>query len=181
MAYAQTIWNSELVAEVLEKLRYGASVDMSCFHERDPELKASNVLFQLTQEEEDEFIKCSSDIVHFVETYCKFLTDKGRATVDLRDFQEDILSTLGEEEWIEDIEDLGPKVRDFILMASRQTGKCQLFNSQITIKNKLDNSIRKIYIYELLNEINEKLSNNIWKKMIYKLKGKLFKLYIKLS
>lgn len=117
------VWNTQIVNETLEQLRYSAEVDLDCFHQRDPELKADNVLFQLTHEEEQEFIKCSQNIEYFVETYCQFLTDYGRQTVDLRDFQRDILNTIGEEVWLEDLEDLGPKVRNYILMASRQTGK----------------------------------------------------------
>jgi hypothetical protein len=117
------IWTTEIVNQTLEELRYGADVNLDCFHQRDPELKADNVLFQLTQEEEEEFIKCSQDIDYFVETYCQFLTDYGRQTVELREFQRDILNTIGEEVWLEKLEDWGPKVRNFILMASRQTGK----------------------------------------------------------
>lgn len=117
------IWTTDLVNETLERLRYSAEVDLDCFHQRDPELKADNVLFQLTHEEEQEFIKCSQDIVYFVATYCQFLTDYGRQTVPLRDFQEEILNIVGDEVWIDDLGDLGPKVRNFILMASRQTGK----------------------------------------------------------
>jgi hypothetical protein len=119
----QIVWNTKSVFETIQKLRQGANVDLGCFHERNPELKAANILFQLTHEEEQEFIKCSEDIEHFVETYCRFLTDKGRTTVDLRPFQEDILNTLGEENWIDELEDVGPEVRNYILMASRQTGK----------------------------------------------------------
>lgn len=120
---SEVIWTTKSVLSTIKKLRQGADVDLGCFHNRNPELKASNILFQLTHEEEEEFIKCSSDITYFVETYCRFLTDAGRTTVDLRDFQEDILDTLGEEEWIPSLKDVGPKVRNFILMASRQTGK----------------------------------------------------------
>lgn len=122
MAYS-IIWTTESVNEALEKLRYGAEVNLDCFHQRDPELKADNILFQLTHEEEQEFIKCSQDIEYFVEKYCRFLTDYGRQTVELRNFQSDILNTIGEEVWIEDLKDFGPKVRNYILMASRQTGK----------------------------------------------------------
>ena len=117
------IWTTERVDEALQRLRFGDDIENSCFHERDPELKAANVLFQLTPEEEEEFLRCSQDIVHFVENYCRFVTDLGRRTVDLRTFQKDILDTLGEEEWIEALDDFGPKVRNYILMASRQTGK----------------------------------------------------------
>ena len=120
---SQIVWNTDTVLETISKLRQGADIDLGCFHERNPELKAANILFQLTHEEEDEFIKCSDDIEHFVETYCRFLTDKGRSTVDLRPFQREILNTLGEEVWLKVLEDVGPKVRNYILMASRQTGK----------------------------------------------------------
>jgi hypothetical protein len=118
-----TIWTTEAVNEALEKLRFGESIDSTCFHERDFELKAQNIFFQLTPDEEAEFVKCSDDIAYFVETYCKFMTDYGRQTVELRDFQSDILNTLGEEVWLPDLSDFGPKVRNYILMASRQTGK----------------------------------------------------------
>jgi len=118
-----TIWTTEKVNEALEKLRFGEPIDSTCFHERDYELRAQNIFFQLTPEEEAEFVRCSQDIEYFVENYCRFMTDYGRQTVDLRDFQADILNTLGEEVWLEDLDDFGPKVRNYILMASRQTGK----------------------------------------------------------
>ena len=98
-------------------------MDLSCFHERDFELKGQNIFFQLIHEEEQEFIKCSQDVEYFVESYCRFLTDEGRRTVELRDFQGDILDTIGEEIWIPKINDFGPKNRNYILMAARQTGK----------------------------------------------------------
>jgi hypothetical protein len=120
---ADIIWTTDLVNETIQKLRQGADIDLGCFYGRNPELKAPNILFQLSHEEEAEFIKCADDIEYFVETYCKFLTDKGRSTVLLRTFQREILNTLGEELWLPDLEEFGPKVRNFILMASRQTGK----------------------------------------------------------
>ena len=118
-----TIWTTEKVKDSLESLRFGETIEDSCFHEGDFELKGANVFFQLTQHEEDEFLKCSQDVKYFVETYCRFLTDEGRRTVPLRYFQSDILDTLGSEVWIDKLQDFGPKNRNFILMASRQTGK----------------------------------------------------------
>lgn len=117
------IWTTDRVTNALNQLRLGDEIDDSCFHGRDPELKAANILFQLTEDEEDEFIRCSNDIEYFVEKYCKFLTDYGRRTVTLRDFQRDILNTVGEEVFLPNLDDFGPKVRNYILMASRQTGK----------------------------------------------------------
>lgn len=118
-----TVWTTELVDQTIEKLRYGMVTDMSCFHERNIELKGSNILFKTSPAELEEFTRCSMDISYFVEKYCKFLTDKGRATVTLRNYQYDILDELGEEEWNVILDDMGPKNRNYILMASRQTGK----------------------------------------------------------
>jgi len=120
---SRKIWTTDSVLSALDRLSIGEEINDSCFHRGDPELKAENILFQLTPKEEDEFILCSQDVTYFVEKYCKFLTDYGRQTVQLRDFQADILDTLGEEVWIENLEDFGPKVRNYILMASRQIGK----------------------------------------------------------
>ncbi len=179
MSYSQTIWNTELVNETLEKLRYGSPVNMECFYLRDPELKAANILFQLTHEEEKEFNKCSGDIIHFVETYCKFMTDKGRDTVTLRDYQEDILKTVGEEEWIEELGDFGPKNRNFILMSARQSGKCQTFNTNIIIKNNKNLNISKIKIGDLYNIVNKSIKKKGKYKLFFRIKTFLYKIYDK--
>jgi hypothetical protein len=120
---ASTIWTTKAVNEALEKLRLGESIDSTCFHEKDYELRAQNIFFQLTPEEEDEFVKCSNDVEYFVENHCRFTTDQGKRTVPLRDFQSDILNTIGGEVWLPNLKDFGPKVRNYILMASRQIGK----------------------------------------------------------
>jgi hypothetical protein len=112
-----------MVEEVKESLRYGNITDLSCFHERDVELKGGNILFKLSQQEYEEFELCSTDINYFVQKYCRFMTDSGRTTVTLRKYQTDVLDVLGEEHYIPSLDEMGPKVRNFILMASRQTGK----------------------------------------------------------
>jgi hypothetical protein len=185
---SNTIWTTESVNQTLEQLRFGADVNMDCFHQRDPELKASNVLFQLTEEEEGEFIKCSQDINYFVEKYCQFLTDYGRKTVELRDFQRDILNTIGEEVWIDILDDFGPKVRNYILMASRQTGKCLSFDTQLNIKvistDGSNETMKKITIGELYYIINKHFKNpskTLKQKIILKIKTFLYNMYKKLN
>jgi len=173
------IWNTKIINETLENLRFGADVNTSCFHERNPELKADNILFQLTAEEEQEFIKCTEDIEFFVENYCKFLTDKGRSTVELREYQRDILNTIGEEVWLPNIEEFGPKVRNFIVMASRQTGKCFLSDTQIDIKVNSAKDLIKISIGDLYNIVN-KQNKSFLKSTISKFKSFLYKIYHKL-
>ena len=123
------VWTTALVEQTIEKLRFGMDVDMGCFHMSDIELKAEDILFKHTPWEMDEFKRCAEDINFFVEKYCRFLTDEGRVTVKLREFQKDILNELAEEEWSDRIKDeygnfmQVPVNRDYILMAARQTGK----------------------------------------------------------
>jgi len=117
------IWNSASVQHTLDKLRMGIPADLGAFHQGDIELKAANLLYQLSQDEVDEFHKCSDDIIYFVEKYCRFMTDKGRRLVPLRDYQKKILLALAEERYIEILDELGPSNRNVIVLASRQIGK----------------------------------------------------------
>lgn len=176
-----TIWTTEKINGILDKLRFGEEIDNSCFYERNFELKGQNIFFQLTPEEEQEFVKCSQDIEYFVETYCRFLTDEGRKTVTLRESQRDILNTIGKEVWVEKIKDFGPSVRNFILMSARQAGKCFLFDTQIVIKNTSTNGLSKITIGELYNLVNKQLKKTKKQKIIFKIKTFLYKLYIKMA
>ena len=123
METSTTVWNSLLVEQTLEKLRMGMPVDMSAFHQGDPQLKAANLLYQLTSEEIDEFDKCSQDVIYFVEKYCRFLTDAGRKTVKLRDYQKKILKLLSKEVFNEELQQIIPITRNLIMMQSRQSGK----------------------------------------------------------
>jgi hypothetical protein len=119
----QTIWTTELIQETIEKIRIGINADLSCFHERDFELRAGNILFHLSAEELEEFTKCSNDVVYFVEKYCRFLTDFGRVTISLTDYQTELLLKLTREHYISALDDFGPINRNLILMQSRQSYK----------------------------------------------------------
>lgn len=173
-----TIWNSALVQQMLERLRMGLPADLSCFYRGDIELKAADILYQLTQEETDEFHKCSSDIVYFVEKYCRFLTDIGRTVVHLRDYQKKILRALAKEtiKNILGVDELVPVIRNLIMMQSRQSGKC-LFNSDIILIYPNGEKYKvpiQLFYYMILSK-KRKLS------LIEKVKVKLLILYLKLD
>ena len=167
------IWNSILVQQTLEKLRMGIQTDMSAFHFQDIELKAGNILYQLTSDEIDEFHKCSNDIVYFVETHCRFLTDAGRKLVKLRPYQKDILRSLAKENYSEKFKELLPENRNIIVMASRQTGKC-LFDGKITLQYPNENLYR-IPINLFYYMIKGKLT------FLEKIKVKLIIIYYKID
>lgn len=171
-----SIWTTEIVQQTLEKLRMGIVTDMSCFHAGDIELKAGNILYQLTPQERDEFYKCSRDIIYFVEKHCRFLTDFGRMTVALRKYQKEILDTLGKETYNEKYNEFIPDVRNLIMMQSRQSGKC-FFTGDILIKYP-DDSLYKIPIslfYYMILSKERKLT------FLEKLKIKLLMAYMKLN
>jgi hypothetical protein len=168
-----TVWNSILVQQALDKLRMGIQTDLSCFHYGDIELKADNILYQLTPEEIDEFHECSRDIIYFVERYCRFLTDAGRRTVKLRDYQKRILRALASEEFSENLQELIPLIRNLIMMQSRQSGKC-LFNGDILIQYP-NKTLYKVPIQLFYYMMKRKLS------FLEKIKVKLLMSYYKLS
>ena len=167
------IWNSSLVAQSLDKLRMGMPTEMSCFHHGDIELKADNILYQLTPEEIDEFHKCSQDIVYFVERHCRFLTDAGRRAVKLREYQKTILRALSKEVLNEELQELIPEIRNLIMMQSRQSGKC-LFDADILLKFP-DGNTYKVPIQIFYYMIKGKLT------FLEKIKTKLLMLYHKLN
>jgi len=166
------IWNSLLIQQTLDKLRMGITTNLSAFHESDIELKAANILYQLTPEEIDEFHKCSEDIVYFVEKYCRFLTDAGRRTVKLREFQSRILKALEKEEYSEKWEQLIPTNRNMIMMQARQSGKC-FFDGTIVLEYP-SGELYKVPVNIFYYMIKEKLT------LLEKIKVKLMLIYHKL-
>jgi len=124
MANFSRTWTTENIADLEKDIRTGGdNVDLSCFYEGDPELRKAKTRFKISAAEQDEFNKCAVDVNYFVSKYCKFLTDEGKKTVQLRDYQSDVLETFSEEEYLEKIDDFAPKERNIIWMASRQIGK----------------------------------------------------------
>jgi hypothetical protein len=86
-------WSTQKVQQLLfrmeeEGLDY-KSVD-NPFHDGDPELKRSNLLYEYTPEEILEIEKCAKDVVYFAK-YCRVMTDDGLFYVKLRDYQESVL------------------------------------------------------------------------------------------
>lgn len=117
------IYTTEIINRLLEDARNGLEIDTSPFFMGDLELRNSNVVFQYTDWELEEFQRCMLDPIYFASKYCKFQNDKGRTTVELRPFQEDILHMLCDQHYSEELNDMVPDNRNCILMASRQTGK----------------------------------------------------------
>ena len=86
-------WSTHKVQQLLFRMEEGGldykSVD-NPFHDGDPELKRSNLLYEYTSEEILEIEKCAKDVVYFAK-YCRVMTDDGLFYVKLRDYQESVL------------------------------------------------------------------------------------------
>jgi len=86
-------WSTAKVNELLRKADEEGldfkSVD-NPFHDNNPELRRSNVLFEYSQEEIVEIDKCARDVIYFAK-YCQVMTDTGLAYIKLREYQESVL------------------------------------------------------------------------------------------
>jgi len=138
------IFNTKLVNEATEKINDGVVIKryQNPWFKGEVGIRRSNVVFSITKEEKEEYIRCAIDINYFTEKYCKVKTDDGSiGKIKLRDYQEEILESFFNN-------------RFNILMASRQVGKCFSYNTIITIeKNNVEYDIRigKLY-YSMLSK-----------------------------
>jgi hypothetical protein len=113
--------------------------------------------FAMTDMEFEEYIKCKINIHYFAENYCHIKREDGTiGPMRLRDYQKDII-------------DLYTKNPRSILMASRQTGKCNSFITKVLVKINgayVEIPIGKLYYNEILKQrklnILEKIKNKLY-------------------
>jgi len=148
----QIIWNSKMIDEATEKINNGFVLSRleNPFFEKVVGLRTSGLVFKMSPEEQEEYIKCALDIHYFASTYCYIKGEEGQPIIiPLRDYQKEILDNFFNN-------------RFNILMASRQIGKtiCSsimmlhyvLFNNNknvLVTANKLDTAV------EVLDKIRE--------------------------
>ena len=86
-------WSTSRIEELLRKVDEEGldykSID-NPFHDNDPELKRSNILWEYTRSEILEMKKCAEDVSYFAK-YCKVMTDIGLDYIGLRDYQTSVL------------------------------------------------------------------------------------------
>lgn len=104
------IWSSQALELALKGIEQGRKLVANPFYENNTKLLKGDLVFQRTQEEIDEWMRCKNDIVYFVEKYCKLMTPEGIKNVALRDYQVDYLKHL-------------EKNRLSIMLSARQAGK----------------------------------------------------------
>lgn len=119
----QIIWDTKAVIDAAEKMNNGFVLSkLDCpFYEKTIGLRRAGIIFKMTDDERNEYIKCALDIQYFAQKYCFVKGEDGQpAIIKLRDYQEEILDNFMNN-------------RFNILMASRQVGKCFSYNSIVEI------------------------------------------------
>ena len=141
-----------MIDEATEKINNGFVLSRleNPFFEKVVGLRTSGLVFKMSPEEQEEYIKCALDIHYFASTYCYIKGEEGQPIIiPLRDYQKEILDNFFNN-------------RFNILMASRQIGKtiCSsimmlhyvLFNNN---KNVLVTANKLYTAVEVLDKIRE--------------------------
>ena len=108
--------------------------------------------FAMSEKEFEEYIKCKINIHYFAEHYCQIKREDGTiGPMTLRDYQKDII-------------DLYTKNPRSILMASRQTGKCNSFITNVLIVSESGKTIKIPIGLLYYNEVMKERSLNLLEK-----------------
>jgi len=117
----------------------------------NPLLKRVGVSLNYTQEELEEYIKCSKDPIYFTK-YIKIITlDDGVVPFDMYDFQKDMIKTFHDNRFV-------------ITKCPRQVGKCFQLNTPIRLKNKKTGEIIETTVGEFYEQQAAKKSKLLPKK-----------------
>lgn len=117
----RTIWSTKSLELALKGIEQGKKLIANPFYENNTKLLKGDLVFQRTEEEIKEWLKCKNDIVYFVEKYCKLMTPEGIKNVTLRDYQTEYLKHLENN-------------RLSIMLSARQAGKCNSFIVKVLVK-----------------------------------------------
>jgi len=120
--------------------------------------------FAMSESEFQEYIKCKINIHYFAEKYCQIKREDGTVgPMKLRDYQKDII-------------DLYTKNPRSILMASRQTGKCNSFITNILVVSENEKVINVPIGLLYYNEVKKERKLTLLEKIKIKLYMFLYKL-----
>lgn len=117
------VYSTKIINKILEKKKRGIQTDIDCFFHGNIDYRDAGIIFEYTDEELNELLKCSQDCIYFVSKYCKFLNDNGWTNITLRDYQKDILKLYSEEKWDDKLQNYIIANQYIIGLASRQSAK----------------------------------------------------------
>lgn len=111
----------------------------------NPQLKAEGVKIQFTQDQVEEYIKCSQDPIYFIQNFVKVVhVDHGVIPFRMWDFQKEMIKTFHEN-------------RFSIVKCPRQVGKCLSINTLIRLRKKSTGEIIEMTMGEFYEQQRTKL------------------------
>ena len=90
----RVIWSSRALQLAFEGLKQGRKLVANPFYENNTKLLKGDLVFDRTEDEIEEWLRCKNDIIYFVEKYCQLMTPEGIKNVKLRDYQKKYLKHL---------------------------------------------------------------------------------------
>lgn len=151
------IYTTERITQILKEQSSGGAPDMDPFWHGQTDYRDQGIAFEYTDKELLELERCANDCLYFVRNYVKFLNDKGRTLVTLRDYQERLLNLLSDEVYDEVSDTIIPKNHEVIIMQSRQTGKCVTGDTEIEIGDDYYPDFDKLTFKNYIKKIWKKL------------------------
>jgi hypothetical protein len=159
----RTIWSTKSLELALKGIEQGKKLIANPFYENNTKLLKGDLVFQRTQDEIEEWLRCKNDIIYFVEKYCKLMTPEGIKYVKMRDYQKKYLNHLMNN-------------RLSIYLACRQCGKCVSFLQTVDIQLNTNDFADKLKKYFDKNYyIQEKDCYNLPLFELYNLYDKSFR------
>lgn len=134
----RAIWSTKSLELAVAGLIAGKKLMANPFYDKKINLLKGDLVFDRTEEEIQEWLKCKNDILYFAEKYCKLMTPEGIKHVKLRDYQKKYLKHLEEN-------------RLSIYLACRQCGKCVSLTTKVKLRMNLSN----------YNDIDDKLKSRL--------------------
>lgn len=121
-----TVWSTRAVEKYIDDIDSGIERKGECpLFNGSKKYRKANLLFEYTQEEVAELLKCKNDVRYFANHYAwvKNAAEGGAvAPITLRDYQEDVLDVIDNN-------------RFSIILASRQSGKCCEYSTLVETEN----------------------------------------------
>ena len=90
------IWSTTTLDLALTGLIQGRKLIANPFYENNTKILKGDLVFERTEDEIEEWLRCKNDILYFAEKYCKLMTPQGIQHITLRDYQKLYLKHLEE-------------------------------------------------------------------------------------
>lgn len=160
----RAVWSTKSLNLAIAGILAGKKLLANPFYENNTSILKGDLVFERTEEEIKEWLKCKNDILYFANTYCKLMTPEGIQHIQLRDYQKKYLRHLEQN-------------RLSVYLSCRQSGKTTtsaIFMLHYIIFNVDKNALVLGNIYKTAKEIIDK-TKKIFVELPYFLKPGIYK------